>query len=85
MAHFARITDGTVTDVHVLADDETGGAAFLADLWGGDPADYIPADDIPVVGAAWDGKAFVPPASEYERGKADGAAEQVALSVAQAL
>lgn len=92
MTYYARVQDGTVIDVMVLADQETGGASFLSDLFGGDPADYIPtADTHPGVGATWDGKTFTadtapdPVAAAYERGKADGVAEQVALSVSEAL
>lgn len=51
MAHFARIDNGYVIDMHVLnnavitdetgAESEVAGQSFLSDLWGGDSADYI--------------------------------------------
>lgn len=50
MAHFARISDGHVIDMHVLNNDviteegverEQLGQEFLAGLWGGEPSDYI--------------------------------------------
>jgi hypothetical protein len=51
MAHFARVVDGVVVQVHVLANpvllDEDGverealGQAFLADLHGYDPAELV--------------------------------------------
>lgn len=83
MAHYARVQDGTVVKVHVLAnpvitnDDGTEiealGQAFLADLWGGDPAEYVrthyPVDQptpfprgcYAGVGYTWDGTVFAPP------------------------
>ena len=51
MAHYAKVENGTVTDVHVLAngvvddlpfpESEPLGQTFLANLWGGDPAEYV--------------------------------------------
>lgn len=51
MAHFARIADGYVVDIHVLnnavitdeagIESETTGQEFLADLWGGFSTDYV--------------------------------------------
>ena len=51
MAHFARVVDGVVVQVHVLANpvllDDDGveqealGQAFLADLHGYDPAELV--------------------------------------------
>jgi hypothetical protein len=83
MAHYARIRDGIVVDVHVLAnavitdaDDnqiEALGQVFLANLWGGDPADYVRThypQDQPTpfprgcyagVGYTFDGSVFAPP------------------------
>ena len=83
MAHYARVKDGIVTDVHVLAnavitnDDGTQvealGQAFLANLWGGDPLEYVrthyPVDQptpfprgcYAGVGYSWDGTVFAPP------------------------
>lgn len=80
MAHFARIKDAIVVDVHVvdnavLQDDqgieqESIGQAFLAGLWGGDPADYVQCSYnstirgcYPANGYAWDGANFIPPAA----------------------
>ena len=82
MAHYARVQDGTVVKVHVLAnpvltnDDGTEvealGQAFLADLWGGDPAEYVQCSYngtmrgcYPGVGFTWNGTDFVPP-SNYQ-------------------
>jgi hypothetical protein len=83
MAHYARIRDGIVVDVHVLNSavitDPDGnqiealGQAFLADLWGGDPSEYVRThypQDQPTpfprgcyagVGYTWDGTVFAPP------------------------
>ena len=85
MAHFARIKNGVVVDVHTLVTSvmtdpdghevEALGQSFLADLWGGDPADYVrthyPVDQptpyprgcYAAVGYAWDGTVFIPPAA----------------------
>lgn len=51
MAHYARVQDGIVVDVHVLVNAvitngdgvevESLGQSFLSDLWGGDPAEYV--------------------------------------------
>lgn len=51
MAHFARVQNGVVKKVHVVANEvllnadgveqESLGAEFLAGLHGGDPAEYI--------------------------------------------
>ena len=51
MAHFAKVNNGIVVDVHVLAnaviEDDEGieqenlGQAFLANLWGGELAAYV--------------------------------------------
>ena len=51
MAHFARVIDGVVVDVHVLAnpvitdsdgiEQESLGQAFLAALWGYAPSELI--------------------------------------------
>ena len=50
MAHFARISDGYVIDMHVLnnavllvdgIEQEEAGQEFLASLWGGQPTDYV--------------------------------------------
>jgi hypothetical protein len=83
VAHYARVADGIVTDVHVVDNavitDKDGnqvealGQAFLADLWGGDPATYVrthyPVDQptpfprgcYAGVGYTWDGTVFAPP------------------------
>ena len=78
MAHYAKVQNGIVTLVHVLAnpvitnDDgievESLGQAFLADLWGGDPAEYVQCSYnatirgcYPGVGYTWDGTVFAPP------------------------
>lgn len=85
MAHFARIKNGVVVDVHTLVTSvmtdpeghevEALGQAFLSNLWGGDPADYVRThypQDQPTpfprgcyagVGYTWDGTNFVPPAA----------------------
>lgn len=85
MAHFARVQNGIVIDVHTLVTsvmtDPDGkeveglGQAFLADLWGGDPAEYVrthyPVDQptpfprgcYAGVGYTWDGTNFIPPAA----------------------
>ena len=85
MAHYARVQDGIVVDVHVLANAvitnrdgqqvEALGQAFLADLWGGDPDDYVrthyPVDQptpfprgcYAGVGYTWDGTNFIPPSA----------------------
>lgn len=84
MAHFAKVLDGVVVDVHVLdnkviTDDdgiqhEALGQVFLANLWGGDPADYVrthyPVDQPTPYprgcyagpGYTYDGTNFIPPA-----------------------
>jgi hypothetical protein len=51
MAHFAKVQDGMVVDVHVLVNSvitngegvevESLGQSFLSDLWGGAPAEYV--------------------------------------------
>lgn len=51
MAHYARVQDGIVVDVHVLVNAvitngdgvevEALGQSFLSDLWGGDAAEYV--------------------------------------------
>lgn len=51
MAHFARISNGYVIDVHVVnnavitdgdgVEQEAAGQEFLSDLWGGAPTDYV--------------------------------------------
>ncbi len=80
MALYARINDtGSVVDIHVLAEAETGGAQFLADLWGGDPSTYLPTETPPAIGSVWDGKVFSAPMNDYARGKADGASELMAM------
>ena len=83
MAHFARVDDGIVVDVHTLVTSvmtdpdgnevEALGQAFLSDLWGGDPAEYVrthyPVDQptpfprgcYAGVGYTWDGTVFAPP------------------------
>ena len=83
MAHYAKVQDGIVTDVHVVASqvitDDKGiqqealGQAFLADLWGGQPSDYVrthypenqptpyPRGCYANVGYTWDGTVFAPP------------------------
>lgn len=79
MAHFARISDGIVIDRHVIANNEmldadgveqeSIGQQYLANLWGGDPADYIQMSynrpdfrgGYAGVGWAWDGTTFIPP------------------------
>lgn len=70
MACFARIDQGTVIAMHVLADDQPDGANFLSALWGGDAADYVltpePGDsDYPGIGWTFDpvADAFMPPAA----------------------
>lgn len=81
MAHYARIQDGKVIDVHVVAnqvitdahgvEQEALGQQFLADLWGGDPSDYVQASynrpnfrgGYPGVGWEWDGETFINPFS----------------------
>ena len=78
MAHFARVRGGIVVHVHVLVNsvitDEDGveveslGQVFLADLWGGDPAEYVQCSYnanmrgvYPGPGYTWDGTVFAPP------------------------
>lgn len=78
MAHFAHVSNGVVTLVYVVANavitDENGdeqeslGQAFLADLFGGDPADYVQCSYnatmrgvYPGPGFTWDGTEFAPP------------------------
>lgn len=78
MAHYARVQDGIVVDVHVLVNSvitngegvevEALGQAFLSDLWGGDPDDYVQCSYnatmrgcYPGVGYTWDGTVFAPP------------------------
>ncbi len=78
MAHFARIQDGKVIDVHVVVnaviadhegvEQENIGQAFLANLWGGDPLEYVQCSYnatmrgcYPGVGYTWDGTVFAPP------------------------
>ena len=51
VAHYARISDGIVIDIHLLAnaviEDDDGiqreelGQVFLANLWGGEPSEYV--------------------------------------------
>lgn len=85
MAHFAYVVDGVVERVHVLANPvitdgngqerESLGQQFLAELHGGNPADYIQTsyNGNPVngvdrgpyagVGYRWDGSIFLAPDS----------------------
>ena len=81
MGHFALINDGTVRNVVVIAnavmddlpfpESEPLGQTFLANLWGGDPADYVQCSYnanfrgcYPGVGYTFDGIVFAPPAIE---------------------
>lgn len=92
MAHYARISDGIVIDIHVLAnaviEDDDGtqheelGQAFLANLWGGEPSEYVrtfypvnqptpyPRGCYAGIGYAYDAKAdvFRPPVTEAPNG-----------------
>lgn len=79
MAHFARVQDGIVVDRHVLAnaenvndqgvEDEHIGATFLANLWGGNPSEYVQMSyndstfrgGFAGIGYGWDGHKFTPP------------------------
>ena len=78
MAHYARVQKGSVVDVHVLVNSvitndegvevESLGQAFLADLWGSDPAEYVQCSYnatmrgvYPGIGYTWDGIVFAPP------------------------
>ena len=78
MAHFARVQNGIVVDVHVLVNSvitdsegvevEALGQAFLSDLWGGNPGEYVQCSYnanmrgvYPGVGYTWDGSVFAPP------------------------
>lgn len=79
--NIARVVDGTVVNIEVTSQEWIDAQD--------DPAvTFIPyTDDAPAsIGGAWDGKAFTAPdtadpiAAAYERGKVDGAAEQVALA-----
>ncbi len=80
MGHFAKIENGTVIDVHCLANDvmddlpfpesEPLGQAFLANLWGGNPAEYVQCSYnanfrgvYPGVGFTFDGDNFIAPAA----------------------
>ena len=78
MAHYARVRGGIVVDVHVLVNSvittdqgvevESLGQAFLAEIWGGDAAEYVQCSYnatmrgvYPGVGYTWDGILFAPP------------------------
>lgn len=78
MANFAYVQNGRVERVHVLVNDvitdeygveqEAIGQAFLADLHGGDPADFIQCSYsgsfrgvYPGPGYTWDGTVFAEP------------------------
>lgn len=67
MAYYARIEDTTVIAVHAVADDIDDGAAFLADLHGGDPGDWVQTytdgtrGQQASQGDVWDGTAFSTP------------------------
>ena len=78
MAHYARVQGGLVVNVHVLVNSvitndqgvevESLGQEFLADLWGGDAAEYVQCSYnatmrgvYPGVGYTWDGAVFAPP------------------------
>lgn len=83
MAYFAKVLDGVVVDVHALAtavitdpdgqQQEALGQAFLSELWGGQPSDYVrthypqnqptpyPRGCYAGVGYSWDGTNFAPP------------------------
>ena len=86
MAHFARTNGTTVVDVHVVnnavitnpdgLEVEALGQAFLAELWGGDPLDYIQCSYngtfrgvYPGVGYTWDGTVFSPPSATVIEGQ----------------
>ena len=65
MATYARIDSSTVIEMHTTADALEDAPQFLADLWGGTPADYIETSptniDYPRIGYTWDGTVFAPP------------------------
>ena len=80
MAHFARVQGGIVIDVHAVnnavitnaegVEVEALGQAFLSELWGGDPVDYVQCSyngtfrgAYPGVGYTFDGVDFIPPAA----------------------
>ena len=80
MAHYARVQGSTVVNVHAVnnavitnvdgVEVEALGQAFLAELWGGDPVEYVQCSyngtfrgAYPGVGYTWDGTNFIPPAA----------------------
>jgi hypothetical protein len=93
MAHFARIQNGTVLEVIVVNDadapDEATGQAFIAAI--GLDGEWVQTSytasmrgKYAGIGDVWDGTDFLAPdpapvAAAYERGKADGAAELLAM------
>jgi hypothetical protein len=75
--NIARIVNGTVINIE-SASQEWIDAQDDPDVTLVAYTDHAPAG----IGATWDGKAFTAPVDDYARGKADGAAEQVALQAA---
>ena len=78
MAHYARVQGSIVVDVHAVnnavitnpdgVEVEALGQAFLSELWGGDPIDFVQCSyngtfrgAYPGVGYTWNGTVFAPP------------------------
>lgn len=92
MAYFARVEDGIVREVIAVNDseapDEATGQTFISSI--GLNGEWVQTNDTlrgkyAGIGDLWDGTDFASPtptedvAAAYERGKADGAAELLAM------
>ena len=76
---YAHIRNGIVDNISLVADEEDQGdpihgAAFLADLFGGDPSDWLASDDAQI-GWLHDGETLTAPPINV--------AEQIALRESQ--
>ena len=66
MGTFARIEDGTVVDMHVVADQVENGPELLETLYGFPQVAYVPTPQpsepgYPGIGFTYDGTNFIPP------------------------
>jgi hypothetical protein len=68
MAHFAKVINLTVVDIHVLdnavitneegVDEDALGQEFLSNLWGGDPTDYLRASYVGAIRGCYPGVGY---------------------------
>jgi hypothetical protein len=68
MAHFAKVQNNTVVDIHVLnnavitnsegVEEDALGQAFLSNLWGGLPTDYLRASYVGAIRGCYPGVGY---------------------------